>query len=70
MGIDKLTSYVNPKTTGYTAAVGLGLTALSGMSKNKRFKKMHKSFFGVSALAAALHIGQIEYYKYKYKSKT
>ena len=67
MDINKINSYITPKTTGYAALTGFGLTAVSGMSKNKQLKRAHKPLFWVSAVAAAIHIGQIEYFKYKFK---
>ena len=51
------------------AAAGIGLTILSGISKNKTFKKTHKPLSIFSALATILHIGLIEYYHYKYRAK-
>lgn len=58
-----------PKITGYAAAVGMGVTLLSAVSKNKTFKKSHKSVSWLTALLTVLHIGLIEYYHYKYKDK-
>ena len=68
MKIDKLQSYITPKTTGYSAVTAMGITALSGISKNKSIKKLHKPFAVVSIGFTALHVGLIEYYHYKYKS--
>ena len=58
-----------PKTTGYAAAAGMGITLLSAVSKNKTFKKVHKSASWLTALLTILHIGLIEYYHYKYRAK-
>ena len=63
----KNNSYITPKTTGYAATVSMGLALWSGVSKNKTFKKQHKSLAYLSAAFTILHIGLIEYYKYKYK---
>ena len=69
MNIEKIQAYINPKTTGYTAIAGLGLTAASAYGKNKYIKKAHKPFAFITALAAIVHVGQIEYYKHKFKTK-
>ncbi len=69
MKVNSVSSVITPKTTGYTAVVGLGLTALSGMSECKTFKKAHKPLAIFSLIAAILHIGLIEYYNYKFKVK-
>ncbi len=60
---------ITPKSTGYAAAGGLGLTVISGMSKNKYIRKAHKPLAIFSVLSAILHIGLIEYYHYKFKVK-
>ena len=70
MKIEKILSYITPKTTGYSAAAGFALTAASGMSKSKEFRKTHKPFAWITAGLTLLHIGQIEYYKFKYKHKS
>ena len=57
----------SPKTTGYAAAIGLGLSVLSGISKDKKIRKMHKPFAYITAAFTALHICMIEYLKGKYK---
>ncbi len=69
MKIDKIQSYITPKTTGYASAIGLGLSAMSGIYKNKTLKKAHKPLALVTAGLTILHIGLIEYYHYKYKHK-
>ena len=56
-----------PKTTGYTATVGLGLSIASGVSKNKSFRKTHKPLAYITTAITALHIGLVEYRHYKYK---
>ena len=60
---------ITPKTTGYAAALGLGLTVISGMSKNNSIRKVHKPLAIFSILSAILHLGLIEYYHYKFKVK-
>ena len=62
MNIDKIQTYITPKTTGYTAAAGLGVTVISGITKNKSVRKMHKPFAFITALFTLVHIGLIEYY--------
>jgi len=58
-----------PKTTGYAAAAGMGITLLSAVSENKTFNKVHKPVSWLTALLTILHIGLIEYYHYKYRDK-
>lgn len=58
---------LTPKTTGYAATAALGLSVLSGISKNKSFRKTHKTFAYISAFLTAVHVGLIEYYHHKYK---
>lgn len=60
-------SIITPKTTGYAATVGLGATVLSGVSRNKAFRKTHKPLSYITALITLIHIGLIEYKHYKYK---
>ncbi len=67
MKVDSINRYINPRTTGYSALAGFALTAATGMGKNKQFKRMHKPLFWISAAATAIHIGQIEYMKHKFK---
>ena len=69
MKVANISSYITPKTTGYAAAAGLGFASLSGLTKNKSLKKMHKPFAIISSALTLFHIGLIEYYHYKYKSK-
>ena len=63
----KSNQYITPKTTGYAATAGLVLSAWSGASKNKSFRKKHKPIAYITALLTSVHIGLIEYYHYKYK---
>ncbi len=58
---------ITPRTTGYAATVGLGLSIWSGISKRKQVRRTHKPIAYITALLTALHIGLIEYYKHKYK---
>ncbi len=67
MKISPINKIITPKTTGYTAAAGLCLTAMSGFSKNKTFRKSHKFLAFSTAIITAIHIAQIEYYHLKYK---
>ena len=69
MKIEKVfyNSIITPKTTGYTAAAGLGLSVLSGICKNKTIKSAHKPLAWMTAAAALFHIAQIEYLGHKYK---
>lgn len=60
-------SIVTPKTTGYAATVGLGATMLSGVSRNKTFRKTHKPLSYITTLITLIHIGLIEYKHHKYK---
>ena len=60
---------LTPKSTGYAAAAGIGLSVLSGLSKNKAIKKTHKPLSVLTAFFTILHIGLIEYYNYKFKNK-
>ena len=60
--------YVTAKTTGYITTAAIGLSVISGMSKNKSFRKFHKPFAYLSVLLAATHIGLIEYNHYKWKN--
>lgn len=50
-GQQKRGSWFNAPNTGYISAAGMGLAALTSMSKNKTIHKSHKTF-GVIALAA------------------
>ena len=59
---------ITPKTTGYAATVTLGASILSGISKNKTFRKQHKVLAYLSAALITLHIGLIEYYHHKFKA--
>jgi len=58
---------ITPKTTGYAAAAGMGLSVLS--AKNKNLKNFHKTSAYVTAGLTFLHIGLIEYYNFKFKNK-
>lgn len=58
---------ITPKTTGYAATTTLALSLLSGVTKNRTFRKTHKPLAYLSALFTIMHIGLIEYYHQKYK---
>lgn len=60
---------ITPKTTGYSATLALGMATLSGISKNKSFRKAHKPFAYLSAVFTAIHIALIEYYHHSYKKE-
>ncbi len=70
MKVEKITSnqIITPKNTGYAATVALTSSILSGISKNKTFRKQHKTLAYLSAELTALHVGLIEYYHYKFKN--
>ena len=68
MKISPISQIVTPKSTGYSATLALGMATLSGVSKSKSFRKMHKPLACVSAILTALHIALIEYYHYSYKN--
>lgn len=56
-GQQKRRSWFNAPNMGYVSAAGMGLAALTSMSKNKTIHKSHKTF-GLIAVAAMLaHIG-------------
>lgn len=59
---------ITPKTTGYAATVALGASIISGVTKNKTFRRQHKVLAYLSAVLTALHIGLIEYYHHKFKA--
>lgn len=63
------TSIITPKSTGYAATAALGATVLSGVSKNRTLQKAHKPLACVATVLVFLHIGIIEYYHLKYRSK-
>lgn len=59
--------FITPKTTGYAAASCIGMSVLSGISKNRIIRKTHKPLAYMSAILTIFHIGLIEYYHHKYK---
>lgn len=65
----KINSIITPKTTGYAATAGLGLSIYSAVSKNKGIRKSHKPIAYITAGLTAIHIGLVEYYHHKYKHK-
>lgn len=69
MKISEIKSYITPKTTGYAAATGIVLSALSGKSRNRTFRKMHKPIACATVLSTAIHVGLIEYNNYKWKQQ-
>lgn len=70
MKVNPIQQIITPKTSGYAATVGLGASVVSGVSKNKNFRKMHKPLAYMTAILTALHIGLIEYYHHKFKSNS
>ena len=67
MKIQSVNKIITPKSTGYAATVGLGLSVWSGISKNKTLRKKHKPLAYITAGLTAIHIGLIEFYHHKYK---
>lgn len=47
---------INLKSTGYVAVAGMGLSGLSGFTKNEFLRKNHKVFAGISFLAVFAHL--------------
>ena len=58
---------ITPKSTGYVATTALGIATLSGLSKNKSFRKAHKPLAYLTTALTAVHIALIEYYHHKFK---
>ena len=65
MQVNRIQSFITPKTTGYAAAASLVVAVASGAIKNKNIKKVHKPFAWITAALTILHIGLIEYYSHK-----
>ncbi len=63
-----INKFVTPKTTGYAAATAIGLSFISGVSKNKLLKKYHKPMAYASIVLTTTHIGLVEYNHYKWKN--
>jgi hypothetical protein len=47
---------INMQTTGYTAIASMGLSAISGYSKNKTIKQTHGYFAGLSIISVLAHL--------------
>ena len=45
---------ITPKTTGYTAVVCLGNAVVSGIVKNKTYRKTHKASAYIASISSAL----------------
>ena len=60
--------YITPKTTGYGALTALGVATVSGISKNKTLRKLHKPSAITTAILSLAHLALIEYYHYKWKN--
>ncbi len=58
---------ITPKSTGYAATAVLGIATLSGLSKNKSFRKAHKPLAYLTVALTTVHIALIEYYHHKFK---
>lgn len=58
---------ITPKVTGYAAVVCLGNAVVSGIVKNKSYRKTHKASAYLGAAITAVHVAQIEYYHSKFK---
>ena len=69
MKVEKISQYITPKTTGYAATAGLVLSAASGFSRNKLFRKTHKPIAVITTILTGMHIGLVEYYHYKFRKK-
>lgn len=69
MKIDKISAVMTPKTTGYMTVAALGLSTLSGVSKNQSLKKYHKSSVWITLALTALHISLIEYSHYIFRKQ-
>ena len=67
MKISPINQIITPKTTGYSATLALGMATISGISKNRNFRKAHKPFAYLSAALTVIHIALIEYYHHCYK---
>lgn len=62
-----LQNYITPKNTGIAATTALGISVMSGISRNRPVKKLHKPSAYLAAIFTVLHIGILEYYHHKYK---
>lgn len=56
MKAQQKSSLTNAPNMGYIAAAGMGLAALTSMSKNKTIHKSHKYFAIISLAAMVAHI--------------
>ena len=61
--------YITPKTTGYTALGGIGLTLLSGTAKNRTIQRYHKPLAYISLILTAFHVALTEYLHRQWKNK-
>lgn len=69
MQSQKKRSWFNAPNMGYISAAGMGLAALTSMSKNPTIHKSHKTF-GLIALAALVaHVGIIFNWRNKFNGK-
>ena len=69
MKISPINQIITPKSTGYSATLALGMATLSGISKNRSFRKVHKPLAYISVALTAIHIALIEYYHHFYKKE-
>ena len=67
MKIQPIKTYITPKSTGWASAIALGCTAISGFSKNKSIRKLHKPFAVLTGIFTISHIAILEYYKNNFK---
>lgn len=59
---------INSKNTGYLATSGVALALVSGITKNKSFKKSHKYIALATSALIALHIFCIANYRRLYRA--
>lgn len=58
---------LTPRNTGFLATGAIGLSTIRAFSNSKNIKKNHKLFGCLTTIFTLLHIGTIEYLRYKYK---
>ncbi len=58
---------LTPKNTGYAATGALLVTTLRAFNKSNTITKSHKIWGLVTAGLTLLHVGVVEYLRYKYK---
>lgn len=58
---------LTPRITGFLATGAIGVSTIRAFSNSKPIKKNHKLFGYLAVGFTLLHIGTIEYLRYKYK---